>query len=388
MEYRINPKNGDKLSILGFGCMRLPQGEKEQQKLLRLAVEEGINFFDTAYIYQGSEAALGKALLGGYRERVKIATKLPPYFVKKYSDFERIFTTQLQRLQTAHVDYYFMHMINDVGVLNRLLDLGLDQWLEEKRRQGRLINVGFSYHGGKEEFIRLVDAYPWQFCMIQYNFMDEHQQAGKSGLEYAAAHGLPVFIMEPLRGGKLVSSLPKAVYDIWESAPVKRSPAEWALRFVWDHPGVTLALSGMNSLEMLRENIAIASHSRANSLSGQELALFVRVRDILQQSIAIPCTGCNYCMPCPHGVDIPTCFTCYNDRAIEGKLGAIAKYLMQTTMKTQSVNASLCQKCGRCEKHCPQNIAIGRELSKAARALEGFYYRPLSFLIKKFMRLQ
>jgi len=387
MKYRVNPQNGDKLSVLGFGCMRLPKEEKEQKKLLQTAVEEGINFFDTAYFYQGSEAALGKALSGGYRERVKIATKLPPFLVKDYSDFERIFAIQLQRLQTDRIDYYFMHMLNDVGVWNRLLELGIMKWLEEKQRQGRLINVGFSYHGGVGEFKRLIDAHPWQFCLIQYNYLDEHRQAGISGLEYASAKGLPVFIMEPLKGGKLVTSLPKAVYDIWENAPVKRSPAEWALRFVWDHPGVTLALSGMNSLEMLKENIMVASDAEANSLSEQDYALFAQVRDILQQSIAIPCTSCNYCMPCPHMVDIPTCFSCYNDRAIEGKLGAKYKYLMQTSMKTQSVHASLCIKCGQCEKHCPQNIAISEELTRVARTMEGFTYRPLSFLLKKFMHL-
>ena len=387
MKYRVNPQNGDKLSVLGFGCMRLPKDEKEQQRLLLTAVEEGVNFFDTAYIYRGSEAALGNALSGGYRERVKLSTKLPPFLVKEYGDLERIFTAQLRRLQTDRVDYYFIHMLSDMAAWNRLLELGILKWLEEKRRQGRIINLGFSYHGGEGEFKRLLDAYTWQFSMIQYNFLDEHRQAGRSGLEYAAAKGLPVFVMEPLRGGKLVSSLPKAVYDIWENAPVKRSPAEWALRFVWDHPGVTLALSGMNTMDALKENIAVASAAKANSLNGQELELFAAVRDILQRAIAIPCTGCNYCMPCPSGVDIPACFSCYNDRELEGKLGARYKYLMQTTMKTQSLNASRCIKCGRCEKHCPQNILIGEELARVARTMEGVIYRPLSFFIKKFMRL-
>jgi len=387
MQYRLNPQNGDKLSILGFGCMRLPKDEKAQQRLISYAVENGVNFFDTAYLYAGSEAALGKALAGAKRERVELATKLPPFMVKKYDDLERIFTTQLQRLQTDRVDYYFMHMLNDVEMWNRLVELGILRWLEEKKRQGRIINVGFSYHGGEQEFKRLLTAHSWQFCMIQYNFLDEYRQAGRSGLEYAASLGLPVFVMEPLRGGKLVSALPKEVYKAWDNASPRRSPAEWALRFVWNHPGVTLALSGMNSLEMLQENIAVANDAKANSLSVEELALFSQVRDILQHSIAIPCTGCNYCMPCPQGVDIPACFSCYNDRAVEGSLGARKKYLMQTTMKSQSLNASRCRQCGQCEQHCPQQIIISEELERVAHALEGFSYRPLSFLLKKFMRL-
>ena len=391
---KIILKNSDlEVTRLCFGgCPMGGYGWGEVQKsdliaAVHDAIQADVNFFDTAYLYLGSEVALGKALAGGYRERIKLATKLPPFMVRNNRDFERIFTEQLKRLQTDRVDYYFIHMLSDVNVWNRLLELGIEQWLEEKQKQGRIINLGFSYHGGVGEFKRLIDVYPWHFCMIQYNYLDEHNQAGISGLTYASSKGLPVFVMEPLRGGKLVTSLPKAVCDIWESASVKRSPAEWALRFVWNHPEVTLALSGMNTMDMLCENIAVANTAQANSLSVQELELFVHVREILQQTIAIPCTGCNYCMPCPSGVDIPVCFSCYNDRGIESKLSAKKNYLMQTTMKTQRLNASLCIKCGLCEQHCPQNIAIREELIKVARALEGVLYSPLSFLVKKFMQL-
>ncbi|MEW9124041.1 MAG: aldo/keto reductase [Thermotaleaceae bacterium] len=387
MNYRVNPKNNDRLSILGFGCMRFAKDEKEVEKQIIYAIEKGINYFDTAYIYPNSEAILGRVLAKGYRDRVKIATKMPPYLIKKYEDFDRIFNVELNRLQTDYIDYYFIHMLTDVEVWNRLVNIGVLKWIEEKKQKGQLTNIGFSYHGGRDEFIKIVDVYSWEFCMIQYNYLDENNQASKSGLEYASAKGLPVMIMEPLRGGKLVTNLPKEVYAVWERAYVKRSPAEWALRWIWNHPEVTVVLSGMNSQEMLEENIRVASESKANSFTREDFELFEHVRDILNEKIKIPCTGCNYCMPCPQGVDIPTCFSCFNDREIEGKYQAIFKYLMQTSLKVQSHNASLCTKCGICEKHCPQNIAIRDELTKVSKTLEGFYYKPVRFIIKKFMRL-
>jgi len=387
MQYCVNPKNGDKLSILGFGAMRLNIDEQSRQKLIAYAVENGVNYFDTAYIYPGSEAALGRALAPGYRPRVKIATKMPHYLVNKYDDFDKIFTTQLQRLRTDYVDYYLFHTLNDAEIWQRLVGMGILKWIEERKKQGSILNIGFSYHGGKEEFINVVDAYDWEFCLIQYNYLDEQRQAGRSGLEYAAAKGLPVMVMEPLRGGWLVDKLPKQARAVWDNAMPQRSPAEWGLRFVWNHPGVMLLLSGMNSLQMLKENIAVADQARAASLSRQELELFDQVKQILDSKNTIPCGGCNYCLPCPQGVDIPTCFSCYNDREIVGKISALRGYIMQTTMKKRSLNASNCTKCGKCEQRCPQNIAIRKELAKVVKALEGFYYRPLSFLLKKIMKL-
>ncbi|MEW9123418.1 MAG: aldo/keto reductase [Thermotaleaceae bacterium] len=387
MNYRINPKNNDRLSILGFGCMRFAKDEKEVEKQIIYAIENGVNYFDTAYIYPNSEAILGRVLAKGYRERVKIATKMPPYLIKKYEDFDKIFSVELERLQTNYIDYYFIHMLTDVNVWNRLVNIGVLEWIEEKKQKGQIVNIGFSYHGGRDEFIKIVDVYTWEFCMIQYNYLDENNQAGKSGLEYASAKGLPVMIMEPLRGGKLVTKLPKEVYDVWERAYVKRSPAEWALRWIWNHPEVTVVLSGMNSQEMLEENIRVASQSEANAFTDADFKLFKSVRNILNEKIKIPCTGCNYCMPCPQGVDIPTCFSCFNDREIEGKYQAIFKYLMQTSLKVQSHNASLCTKCGICEKHCPQKIAIRDELTKVSKVLESFYYKPTRFIIKRLMKL-
>ena len=387
MNYRVNPKNNDKLSILGFGCMRFPKDEKEAEKQIINAIESGVNYFDTAYIYPNSEAILGRVLAKGYRHRVKIATKMPPYLIKRYEDFDKIFNVELKRLQTDHIDYYFIHMLTDINIWSRLVNIGILKWIEEKKQGGQIKNIGFSYHGGRDEFIKIVDIYDWEFCMIQYNFLDENNQAGKSGLQYASAKGLPVMVMEPLRGGKLVTNLPKEVYKVWEKAYVKRSPAEWAFRWIWNHPEVTVVLSGMNSQEMVEENIKVASESEANSLTKDDLELFTKVRNILNEKIKVPCTGCNYCMPCPMGVDIPTCFSCYNDREIEGKFSAIGKYIMQTSLKTKAHNASLCSKCGKCEIHCPQKIAIRDELAKVSKTMERFYFKPARVLIKRFMKL-
>ena len=387
MKYRVNQKNGDNLSILGFGCMRLPHDEAEVTRLLRHAVDSGVNYLDTAYMYRGNEALIGKALTGGYRERVKLATKIPPYLVRKFEDFDRIFNAQLQNLKTDYIDYYMFHMLTDVKVLERMKELGFDRWYEEKHNKGQIINLGFSYHGGSSAFIELIDAYDWDFCMMQYNFFDEKNQAGRSGLEYAAGKGLPVIVMEPLRGGSLVKAMPKQVYQLWDSAYVKRSPAEWALRWVWNQPGVTLLLSGMTNMDMLEENLRIADDAEPESLTDCDLDLYEKARALIAASTKVPCTACGYCMPCPHGVDIPMCFSLLNDIPIEGKFRSWTKYLMYTGMTTKSMPASRCVKCGVCETHCPQSIAIRDNLDNVKRSLEGPLYKPIRLFIKKFMRL-
>ncbi|MDD3414714.1 MAG: aldo/keto reductase [Lachnospiraceae bacterium] len=387
MIYRENPKNGDKLSILAFGCMRFSKDINEVKEQIAYAIDHGVNYFDTAYVYPNSETILGEALEGGYREKIKLATKLPPYMVKKQEDFDKIFNTQLKRLKTDYIDYYLVHMLTDTTVWNRLLDLGILSWIEEKKRIGQIKNIGFSYHGGKEEFIKLVDAYDWDFCQIQYNYLDENNQAGRSGFEYVSSKGIPVMIMEPLRGGKLVSNLPAQVQDIWENAYVKRSPAEWAFRWLWNQAGVTTVLSGMNSMDMLKENIDAASDLGGYDFSTEDITIYQKVKEILNSTIKIPCTGCNYCMPCPVGVDIPVCFSCYNDIEIEGKIGAKMKYIMQTTLKKNSANASMCKQCGKCEQHCPQKIKIRQELQNVSKSLEGVTYKPLRFLMKRFMKI-
>ncbi|SDB05472.1 aldo/keto reductase [Eubacterium oxidoreducens] len=387
MQYRVNPKNGDRLSQLGLGCMRFPKSEEETRKMIVQAVKDGVNYFDTAYIYSGSEETLGKIVKEeGLRDKIFIATKLPPYLVKKPEDLDKIFHTQLERLQTDYIDYYFMHMLTDELTWERLKGLGICEWIAQKKESGQIRNIGFSYHGGKEEFIKIIDAYDWEFCMIQYNYFDEHKQAGRSGLEYAHAKGLPVMIMEPLRGGKLVTKLPQKVYETFREADANRSPAEWALRWVWNHKEVTVVLSGMNSMQMLEENVYTASQAKAGQMSKEELALFRKVSDILDRSIKVACTACGYCMPCPRGVDIPTCFAVYNDMSVEGKWASVKNYLMQTSIKKEPHNASLCVDCGKCEQHCPQNIEIRKELKNVKRALEGIYYKPARVLIKKFFK--
>lgn len=387
MQYRVNIKNNEKLSILGFGCMRFSKSESEVEKQIIHAIENGVNYFDTAYIYPNSEVILGRVLAKGYRKHVNIATKLPPYLVKKYEDFDKLFYKELERLQTDYIDYYLMHMLTDLNTWDRLKDLGVVKWIEEKKTSGEIRNIGFSYHGGKTEFIKLVDAYDWEFCMIQYNYLDENNQAGKSGLKYAASKGLPVMIMEPLRGGKLVNKLPKEVYKQFDAAQTKRSPAEWALKWIWDQPEVTLVLSGMNTMEMLEENMRVASETEINTFTDEEKTMFDKVKKTLQEKIKVPCTGCNYCMPCPVGVDIPTCLSCYNDIEIEGRMGAFSKYLMQTSLKSKPHNASLCVMCGKCEEHCPQDIKIMKELKNVTKKLEGIHYKPIRAVAKRFMKL-
>lgn len=387
MKYRVNPKNNDKLSVLGFGCMRFSKSESEVEQQIIHAIEEGVNYFDTAYIYPNSEVILGRVLSKGYRDKVYIATKLPPYLVKKYEDFDKLFFKELERLQTDYIDYYLMHMLTDLSTWDRLKALGVIEWIEEKKKSGAIRNIGFSYHGGKTEFIKIIDAYDWEFCMIQYNYLDENNQAGKSGLQYAASKGLPVMVMEPLRGGKLVANLPKEVYRTFDKAKTKRSPAEWALKWIWDQPEVTLLLSGMNSMEMINENMKVASETEINAFTEEEKIMFDDVKKTLQEKIKVPCTGCNYCMPCPVGVDIPTCLSCYNDIEIEGRVGAFSKYLMQTSLKSKPHNASLCVMCGKCEEHCPQDIKIMKELKNVTKKLEGIHYKPIRAIAKRFMKL-
>jgi predicted aldo/keto reductase-like oxidoreductase len=365
--------------------MRLPRNEKEAVRLLRRAIDSGVNYLDTAYIYMGNEALVGKALEGGYRERVKLATKMPPYFVGKYEDFDKIFNAQLRNLKTDYIDYYLIHMLTDVKVWERLKDIGLMRWFEEKRAKGQICNLGFSYHGGGESFVELLDAYDWDFCMIQYNFYDEKNQAGRNGLEYAARKGLPVMVMEPLRGGKLVN-VSKQVNQVWENAYVKRSPAEWALRWVWNQPEVTLLLSGMNTMDTLNENLRVADAAEPESFTEGDFALFEEARALIAASTKVPCTACGYCMPCPRGVDIPTCFHALNQIPIEGGTLSWTKYLMLTSMTAETTCASRCVKCGACEAHCPQGIAIRENLDIVKRTFEGPLYGPARFIIKKFMR--
>ncbi len=392
---RRNKGNGDELSILGFGCMRFPMkgnniDETRSIALIRDAIEKGVNYFDTAYFYHNgkSESLLGDALSGGYRERVKIATKLPPFMVTKLDGAKKILETQLTKLKTNYIDYYLLHMLSDIATFERMVNLGVVEWLERLKKDGTIKNIGFSFHGSKTEFEQLIVAYPWDFCQIQYNYLDENNQATKSGLELAHSMDIPVIVMEPLRGGKLVSNLPEQVIDEFKTYDEKRSPAEWALRWIWNHPEVTLILSGMSDEEQLGENVKTASDARACSLSAEETQVFDRVKSILHEKTKVPCTGCGYCMPCPFGVNIPGCFSVYNDKYLLNEKNRF-KY-MQTLGITskKSAFASLCTECGKCEKHCPQNIQIRKELKIVKKEYEGFAFKPVVGIARKLLRIK
>ena len=388
MNYRTNSINGDELSILGFGCMRFPKDETETEKLILHSIENGVNFFDTAYMYMNSEVTLGRILdKNKKREDVKIATKIPPALIKKKSDFDKYFDQQKKRLQTDYIDYYLMHMLTDVSVWHRMVDMGAVEWINEKKTDGSIKNIGFSFHGGKDEFIKICDAYDWEFCLIQYNYLDENNQAGVTGLRHASAKGMPVMIMEPLRGGMLASSLPKGAEKVFEDAYVKRSPAEWALRWLWDQPEATCVLSGMSSMEMLEENIRVAKSANTGGFKESDFEVIESAKKAISDAINVPCTACGYCMPCPQGVDIPTCLSCYNRIALEGWRAAFSGYMMQTSLKKKPQFASVCNGCGSCERRCPQNIEIRKELQKTKKAFEKFYFKPAVSIAKWYMKI-
>ena len=389
MNYRYD-RYGNPLSILGYGCMRFPQkmGRIDMdatEKQILLAIDGGVNYFDTAYIYPGSEAALGQILeKNGLREKVHIATKLPHYLIKNREGLDKLFAEELKRLRTDYVDYYLMHMLTDTATWDRLKELGIEQWLEEKKCSGAIRQVGFSYHGNSETFCALVDAYDWDFTQIQYNYMDEHSQAGRRGLYHAAAKGIPVIIMEPLRGGKLVNRLPEEAKKLF--AKTESTPAQWAFRWLWDQKEVTVVLSGMNSEEMIRENMETASAVTASALTVHDQAMLKQVVAAINAKMKVGCTGCGYCMPCPKGVDIPGTFAAYNRRYTEGKFAGLKEYFMCTTLRTNSTAASNCIGCGKCEKHCPQGIAIRAELKNASKALETPVYKAGRKLARWFVK--
>ncbi len=391
MNYRTD-RYGNKLSILGFGCMRFKNklgiiDMAQTEKQIMTAFNGGVNYFDTAYIYPGSETALGEILeKNGIRDQVYIATKLPHYLIKSIDDIEKMFLEELKRLRTDHIDYYLMHMLTDTDTWNRLKALGIEEWLEQKKASGAIRQVGFSYHGNSDMFCALVDAYDWDMCLIQYNYMDEHSQAGRRGLYYAHAKGLPVMIMEPLRGGKLVSRLPEDAKKIFAEYKISHTPAGWAFRWLWNQPEVTVVLSGMNSDEMVSENIATASSVKVGEIGADEEDMLTKVVAAINSELKVGCTGCGYCMPCPKGVDIPGTFAAYNRRYAEGRFWSMVDYVMCTALRKNSTAASNCIGCGKCEKHCPQNIEIREKLNDAKKILETPLYRVASKAMRWFAR--
>ena len=338
MNYRLD-RYGNKLSVLGFGCMRFQQKmgridmEKAEEQIM-LAYKGGVNYYDTAYIYPGSEAAIGEIFeKNGIRKDIHIATKLPHYLIKTIGDMDRIFDEELKRLRTDYVDYYLMHMLTDVAAWERLKKMGVEKWLADKKASGAIRQVGFSYHGNSDMFCTLVDAYDWDFCQIQYNYMDEHSQAGRKGLYHAHAKGIPVIIMEPLRGGKLVNNLPDTAKKVFADHKPFHTPAQWAFRWLWDQPEVTVVLSGMNTNEMVEDNMKTASETDTGSLTAEDQAMLQDVVKAINAGMKVGCTGCGYCMPCPKGVDIPGTFAAYNRRYAEGKFRALKDYVMCTALR-------------------------------------------------------
>ncbi len=393
MQYRQDKKTGNNISILGFGCMRLPSTRgkidiEKTEKLFLEAIDKGINYFDTAYLYNGSEAALGQIFeKNNLRDKVFIATKLPLMLCRKPTDFEKYFKTELERLKTTYVDYYFMHMLTNPEQWNTLCELGIKEWIQEKKEKGQIKQVGFSFHGKREDFLKLVDIYDWDFCQIQYNYINTNYQAGTEGLNYASEKGLPVFIMEPLLGGRLANSLPEKAQKIMKEARPDWSPVSWALKWLWNNPKVTMLLSGMNEMEQLQENIALAESSMPDMWSEEELSTIEKVVEVFNESYKIPCTGCNYCMPCPENINIPGCFAAYNTSFSMKKSIGMNQYMLSTGAMTKNPSlASMCIKCGKCEKHCPQNIKIRDALDEVKKEMEPFWFKAVMAIGRKFSK--
>ena len=389
MQYRRFGRLDWRASVLGFGAMRLPVLQDEHGELLhgkidypaatamlRYAIDHGVNYIDTAYVYHegASETWLKHALADGYRDKVKISTKLPIWNVKTIADCDRLLDEQRQRLGVEQVDFYLLH---DAGGDNweRVREVGILDWCDKILAAGLIGHIGFSFHGDLPLWTEVLDAYDnWTFCQMQYNFMDEEAdrgrggldeqgcvsegrggEVGRQGLHLAAEKGLAVIVMEPLRGGQLTKRLPPSVADLWAQAPVQRTPAEWALHWVWSQPEVTLLLSGMSSMEQVEQNIVTADQARPGLLTAAELELVGRVRDEYRSLVPIDCTQCRYCQPCPNGVDIPQCFEIYNDAEIYSELRMARLYY---SWIKEPARADKCTQCGECEQVCPQKIAI------------------------------
>ncbi len=379
------------LSTLGFGCMRFARNkggiDKEQtEKQILRAYELGINYYDTAYIYPGSEVCLGEILERNHlREKVRVATKLPQYLIKSRSAIDKYFDEQLKRLRTDYIDNYLMHMLTDIDAWHKLQALGIEDWIAEKKKSGAIRQIGFSFHGNTDMFLKILDAYDWDFCQVQYNYMDETSQAGRRGVEAAAAKGIPVIIMEPLRGGKLVDLLPQDAKDRIAKDGEGKTAAELAFRWLWDQEAVTCVLSGMNSLDMIEENCRAASEAAPGCLSEKERSLIDALKASLNAGIKIGCTGCGYCMPCPKGVDIPGTFRCYNEMSVESKGAGRHEYFQAIALRREAPFASQCVGCGRCEKHCPQHLPIIQTLKAADRELRPFYYKVAIGVARKWL---
>ena len=392
MQYRTDTKTGNKLSALGMGCMRLPGtfGNVDIAKadaLIMEAIALGVNFFDTAYLYPGSEVALGTVLhKNKVRDKVYIATKLPLFKCRVYEDFDKYFNIQLERLKTHYIDYYFMHNMTKIEEWERLCGLGIEKWLVEKREQGKIKHIGFSFHGTRDAFVTLLDAYNWDFCMIQYNYVNVNYQAGEHGLKYAHSKGIPVFIMEPLLGGMLAKDLPEAAARLFREHSPNTSPASWALKWLWNQPEVTLVLSGMSEIAQLTENAALAASSQAGGMTETELEVISKVAEAFSASYKIPCTGCNYCLPCPVKINIPDSFLAYNASYAISRFTGIQSYATTSGGFTKAFSVRDCTGCKKCEKLCPQEIAIVDKLKDVGKRMEPWWYRAIMGIARRVMK--
>ena len=377
MKYREFGKCDFKVSVLGFGCMRLPIINADEQQidlekaipLIRYAIDNGVNYIDTAYPYHkgSSEIVVGKALKDGYREKVKLATKLPTWLTNSYEDFDKYLNEQLEKLQTDHIDMYLLHGL-DKERWDKLLELNIFKFIESALSDGRIKQIGFSFHDKLDAFKEIVNAYNWDFCQIQYNFLDDNYQAGTEGLEYAANKGMAIVVMEPLKGGRLSKTPPISVKELWHKTEVEKTPAEWALRWVWNHPEVTTVLSGMNSMEQIIENIKTAETALPNSLSEKDLALINNVKSQYNELIKVQCTACGYCMPCLTGVDIPRNFAILNEASMYNEYDRQSHiYNNDLTLKQRAVS---CVECGKCETLCPQHLEIRKHLKEVNEVMK------------------
>jgi predicted aldo/keto reductase-like oxidoreductase len=365
MKYRQFGSLDWKVSALGFGAMRFPVidgdsgkiDEKAASEMVYYAIDNGVNYIDTAYPYHSgqSEGFVGRTLQGVYRDKVKIATKLPCWEVENKEDFDRLLIEQLERLKTAQIDFYLLHALNEKSWL-KMEQLGVLPWAEKALADGKIAHLGFSFHDEFEVFKTIIDAYDrWEFCQIQYNYMDIDYQAGKKGLDYAAENGLAVIVMEPIRGGRLVDP-PQQIEEIWNQADQKRTPADWSLQWLWNQPEVSVVLSGMSEMQHVVENVASGNQSGINSLSEAESELVVRVRGEYEGLALIPCTRCGYCIPCPEGIDIPRLLNIYNDSIMYDK-NDYAKTEYNNFVPVNN-RANLCVACQECEEKCPQGILV------------------------------
>ena len=385
MQNRLIKRTGDEISPLGFGAMRLPLkngkiNREVARKQIYHAIDNGVNFIDTAYLYGDSEKFLGEILQGEYKDKVMISTKMPAIHIRKYEDMEKALSEQLERLKRDYIDYYLIHSV-DLKAMNRLLKKGLLEFIQKAKREGKIRHVGFSYHGPKEEFEIVLDGYDWDVVMVQYNYFDENVQASMEGIEYAASKGIGVFVMEPLKGGILAGKMPSQAERIFRNADADRSNAEWALRWVLNNRNVTCVFSGMNSLDQIDENIAIAEKTAPMSMSFEELEAVELVKRVLRNSLKINCSTCGYCMPCPQGVNIPECLKIYNEKYLFEHKGLVNTSLIDYFQYVggimgKSGNAGLCNGCGKCLRKCPQKLDIISELKTVKKEFEfpGFNY--------------